>query len=356
MLRYLDSFNTYNTAQIPRRWQAQNPTGGVPAIVAGGLYSTNCLRLAVATTTAPTCWVQISLDNQATWAVGFRLKINALPAASAAVAIVGLWDSLGLQCQLWLDSGGHLVVGRSAGSTVTGGTSSNALTTGTWNFIEWKVTISDSIPSGSCVVNVNGVQWLSAAAGQDMKALTVATANLIRVGLTGSGNMTANPIFDYGDFYICDSAAGDTGLVGDRKVVVRAPNGVGASSQFANSGTLGVNNYAYVNDAVSDDDAGYVQDGTTGDVDLYALADHGSDVSTIYAVQAVATWRKNAAGARSAKITVRDSGGVNHTGPAVGLADNYTQYTEIYTTDPGTGLAWTTANFDATQIGVTVGA
>jgi len=116
------------------------------------------------------------------------------------------------------------------------------------------------------------------------------------------------------------------------------------------------NNYQAVDDAVSDDDATYVQSGTTGDKDLYAMADHGADVSTIYAVQACATWRKNASGSRSGIVTLRDSGGVDHDGAAVGLSDNYTTYTTVYPTDPGTGIAWTTGNFDATQLGVKVGA
>jgi hypothetical protein len=295
-------------------------------------------------------WQQRTIDPQGTWCLGFRFRTSGLPQTGASVIIAALVDTAGIQVDLRLNGDGTLSVTRN-GTALTGGTSTAIVPTNTWIFLEWKTTISASITAGQCVVNLNGVQAISVAAGQSTKAQTNSTANQIRLAGDAVGQQGSGYNLDFGDLYACDGATGETGPTGDRKVVVRLPDGDVAGNPWVGVDGDSTNNYLLVGLVTSQDDTYYVQSSTTGDRDLYTLQDHGSGVANVYGVQQVFTARKNAAGARSFAAVAKNLAGTITQGSTITMGDSYAQSFQVWPTVPGSGAAWTLSEYDALQVG-----
>lgn len=339
-LRFLDSFDHYATADLLQKWSS---LGGSSQTIqaASGRRGGGCLRLTGAISSS----VAKTLDNQATWVVGFALNVSALPSVGTGRQLVTLIDNATTHVVLRLNNDGTLSVLR---STTVLATSVAVLAAGGFSYIELKATIDDTV--GAYEVRLNGATIL-AASGVDTRNGGNASANRVELG----GNTTPGGNYDYDDLYICDTTSAgspsvNADFLGDVRVDASFPNGNGNSSQFVGSDGNSTDNYLLVDEASQDGDTTYVQSSTVTEKDTYAFGDISHTPVSIFGVQINMIAKKDDAGARSIASVTR-SGGADTNGATQALSTSYVDYLQIVEQDPNTAAAWTKTALNAAEFG-----
>ena len=278
-----------------------------------------------------------TFSARASWVVGFAAYFGAMP---TGVSIAGFMDGANFQATLVVNADGTLSVTRN-GTAVLGGTSTATVQPATWNYIEWKITIANSIGSNSCIVRLNGTNIINVTAGEDLQA----TANASATGFRIKGASSTLHCFD--DLYICDQSGGvNDDFLGDVKVVTLYPSGAGNSTDWtASAGS----NYQCVDETQGNGDTDYVSESTAGDHDTYAFGNI-SDSGTVIGIQTNMYARKDDAGTREVAAVVR-SGGTDYDGATVALSTSYAILWEVRETDPATTSAWDITGVNALEAG-----
>jgi len=333
MLRFIDSFDHYATADITKKWNAA-PTATINS--GGGRYGGNAIRV----NDVSTGYLRKTLDAQATWIVGFAIMPTAFPTTNTA--IFQLLDQGSTQVELRVYSDGTMALTRN-GASLSGGLSTLALRIGAWYFIEVKVTIAAAVLANEVQVQVNGELVIDVTAGQQTKQTANASANSIQLA-----GLVPNTSFD--DVYICDGTGlVNTDFLGDCRIYTMLPNGAGDQTDFGVVGSA--NNWSAVDDETPDDDATYVYSQTAAQRDLYNLQNLSISGATIYGVQTVLDCRKDDAGARTVAATIK-TGGTIYDGSAFSPGTTYQFYTETREVNPFTAVAWTDTDLTSLQAGV----
>lgn len=289
--------------------------------------------------------------NLATVVFGFSFKANAFPQTGTNWGIAQLVDGGSIQCGLSINSSGQINAFRTTPGTILG-TTTNALATGTEYYIEAKFTISDA--AGTVDIKVNGNSWLSLSS-VDTKNTANAYASILAIGGFITGTQSAPPTaltFTYDDFYILDTtgSAPHNDFLGDVRVDAVYPDGDGNYSQFTPS--TGTTHYTLVDDATPNT-TDYVSDSTVGHKDSYTMQNPTLNSNTIYAVKPKVAALKDDAGTRSLKVGVRSST-TDSVSAAQALSTTQAYYSNIMTTDPATGVAWTASGINAMEVLVEV--
>ena len=344
-VRYIDGFEDYATADITLGNWTANGGGGTPVISAGNGRNGASFRLAGS---GPTAWLSKVLDAQATWVVGFAFRF-VTPGLGVSY-IVELLDAGSLQCELGININGTLAVSRLT-SSVTGGTSTKALSANTWYYIEFKVTIANSIGAGTCKVNVNGVTWITVTTGQDLQATANATADTVKIGSMATNGPTT---MDFDDLYILDGVAGDVAgdndFLGDVRVDSLFPTGTGNADVWVTD-DASTDNWEHTNDAAPDT-ATYVFSTTPNDIDTYLMGNIATTASKVWAVQTGLVVRKMDAGSRSIAPVLRGADG-DKVGTTQSIGDSYFNYTQVYEQNPLTSPAdWTETTVNSIEHGI----
>ena len=334
MLIFADSFDHYATADITKKWTLHDAT----ITATNGRRGSPSLRMIYVSSTAKSA--QKTLSAKASWIVGFSYRPTVLPPTASAI-ICSWLDVSTVQCTLSLNTNGTLVL--SGG----GGTSTFALGANQEYYIEWKVTIADSITAGSCKVRVNGVDVITAPAGADMKATANATADGFRFGALNQ-QMTV----DYDDLYICDqSGTTNNDFLGDIRVDTLFPNADGTYSQFTPS--TGTNHSALVDEATPNT-TDYNFALTPGLRDSYAFQDLPSLVSPIvYGVQVNAALLKDDAGNKQVALFTK-TGAENSDGATFALGTSQTYVSQIFERNLNGTADWTQASVNAAEFGAKI--
>lgn len=332
MLRFIDGADHFDTAKITTKWtNALNAT----VLPSSGRFGGGAIRV----NDVSNGLLLKTLDNQATWIVGFAFYTGSFP--STNTIILKVLDAGVVQVDVRLNADGTLSVTRN-GTALAGGTSTVALNTNTWHYVEFKVTIAASIGANTCQIRVDNEVVVNVTTGQNTQNTANATANAI--SLHGS---VSNATFD--DIYICDASGGVCNdFVGDSRIVTLLPNGAGDSTQWTvvNAG----NNWSAQANNPSLGDGQYVYSATPGQVDLYNLQDPTLS-GPIKGIQASVYSRKDDAGTRTIATAIK-TGGVSFFGTTRSLSTSYLYYSTIYELNPDTVLAWTGANLIALQAGI----
>lgn len=142
-----------------------------------------------------------------------------IPSVGANI-LIGFFLAGGAQCDLRMDSTGHLFFTRNG--TTIGSTSAGTVTAGIWNYIEFKALFSTT-GTGTCEAYVNG--GLFVTSGSLTNATTTAAADQVKfTGVAGINLM---------DFYLLDTVSGtDTTYLGDITVAEIYPNAAGVNSAW----------------------------------------------------------------------------------------------------------------------------
>ena len=343
-LLFIDGFDHYATADIGKKWNASAGGGNTTISSSNGRRGGGALS-------APYNGggVQKTIAAGASFVMGFACTTGSLP-SSSPMALALLRDAGTAQCALLLNLDGTLSVVRSTGTALTNGTSGGALSINTYYYIEWKVTIADSISAGSCKVRVNGVDWITVATGQDMKNTANASANQIYLGPWNVGSGPTVVYFD--DFYLCDqSGSVNNDFLGDVRIDTLYPTSDGNYSQFTPS--TGSSHYVLV-DETAPNTTDYNEGIAVGDRDSYGMGNLGALASqTVHGVQVNAAILKDDAGAKSAGTFVRSSS-TNGDGAGVALGTSQVYVSQVFETDPNGSIAWTETTVNAMEAGVKV--
>lgn len=341
-MRFMDSFDHYATADITEKWSSINATPVIAASV--GRRSTAAMEF-----NSNTDRVSKQIDAQSTWTVGMAISIATQPGTGGDIIYFG--DSGADQCGVFLNADKTLSFRR--GTTVLG-TSTFALPTGGYSYLECKVVIDNT--AGTFEIRVDGSNKLSAT-GQDTQATANATANEIFIhGRTAINTGPGTGLIRIDDLFINDGAGSvNNGFLGDSRVDSYAPNGNGNSSQHTGSDGNSVDNYLLVDEAAPNDDTDYVESTTVGNKDTYAFTDMTHTPATIHGVQLCMAAKKDDAGAKSIAGVTR-SGGTDFDGATVAISTSYQYVLQMRETDPNTSAAWTKTNLNAAEFGMKVAA
>lgn len=337
-LRLIDSGDHYVTADLTEKWTSI--AGSIVISSGNGRRSTASLRA-----TGNGQHVTKTLDAQATWVVGVAFKHSVAP--GGAMPIIQLLDAGTVQCDVRINGDGTITVTRNGTAL---GTSTFALSTGVFYYIEFKCLINNT--TGTFEVRVDGANKVSGSSA-DTQNTANATANQVRIGIIsgfGGGNN------DHDDIYICDGTGStNNNFLGDCRVDYYAPNGAGTTTQLTRGGTDSGANWSQVDEAAPNDDTDYNEHATVGNKDTYACGNMTHTPSSIFGVQILASAKKDDAGAKSI-ATVTRSGTTDFDGATQALSTSYLYYSDIREVDPNTSAAWTKTNFDASEHGVKVAA
>jgi hypothetical protein len=288
-----------------------------------------------------------TLDAQATWGVACALKVSVL--VGQATAIIQFVDGASVQCDLRLNPDGTLTVTRNGTAL---GSTSGAVTISNYVHIEFKVTIHPT--AGTVDVWINGASRLSLT-GQNTRATSNSSANVINLGLVTQPNISGAYTYDFDDIIVYDGQATDangfpdiTGPIGDCGLVWLLPTGAGTTTQFTPDSGV---NYARINETTPDGDTSYVSDANVGDIDTYAIADLPVNVASVKSVAACHYARKTDTASRSIAAELR-SGGTNYSHAAqIFLGTNYQYDFSNWGANPNTSAAWTVAGVNALEVG-----
>lgn len=334
-LRFIDGFEHYATADLLMKWTSK---GGSPTIATSPVrLGTQALKINGGSNT-----LTKALDAQSSWVVGFAFYFSALPATAST--ILRLTDSGTTQVDLRLNPSGTLSVTRN-GTALTGGTSTGTVNALNWHYVEFKVTIGNSISPGTCAVRVNAGTFLTVDAGQDVQNTANSTADSVVLLATTTGCDCS-----FADLYVCDGTGSDnTDFLGDCRVQTLRPDAAGDSAMWTPSAG---SNYQCVDDAQQNGDSDYVSSSLALAIDLYNL-DALSGSGTVKGVQVVLGARKDDAGTRQISPVLKPTS-TSFTGTAVTLTTSFQFYLEIEERNPDTSLAWTFSQLNACQLGQVV--
>lgn len=341
MLLFMDGFDHMVTADLTKKWNSVGATATVSATAGRG--GGGALQL---NTNSSTSSVTKTIPAGAAFVLGFRFSTPAF----VSMQLASFLDAGTNQCELRLNADGTLSVSRN-GTALTSGTTAFALSLNTSYYIEWKVTIADSIATDSCVVRINNAIVLTVPAAQDTKNTANASANAFRLGTaTLTGGVVGTAMMD--DFYLCDqSGATLNNFLGDSRIDTLYPNADGFYSQFTPS--TGTSHFALVDEATPNT-TDYNDGLNVGDRDSYAMTNLPALTSqVIHALQVNAAILKDDAGAKSAATMVRSSS-TNADGTSVPLGTTQSYVSQIYAVNPNGSVAWTEASVNALEAGVVV--
>lgn len=335
VIQFIDGFDHYTASHMVRKYNSQTMS---PAIRTGRV-SGNCLGISSIGNTIKS----FSTSSQA-WRVGFALKLDSQ--TGSTFAMMHLRDGATVQCDLsWIATTRKLQFSRNG--TLLGSPSTTGLSTGTWYYIEFYISIKDSISSGNAQLYINGVQEINLAAATDTKNHSTTSADTFVIN--GAG---------FWDFNIDDlviSSMDDTTtptFLGDQRVVTLWPDGNGTYSEFDGSDGNSTNNYLLL-DETQNDDSDYVTSETVGERDSYTFGNPAQTPTSVKAVQLTTSIRKDDAGARVGRVFHR-IGGSNYESGDLTLSTSFEFKTHMRETNPATSSAWTASEVNALESGVKV--
>jgi hypothetical protein len=330
---FMDGFDHYNTsANVADKWN----TSGTTHSFTSGRISGSAIRLY-----GTADRLSRSFSNNQFVCVSFGFYATSL--GSTTTQICALTDGASVQVDLSINPNYTLSITRN-GTALTNGTSTLIIKPYTWNWIEFKVMIADSISANSCQVQVNGELVINVSTGQDTKVTTNAYANGLRLNVLDTTNYV-----HYDDFILQVGSGSD--FLGDTKIITSFPSSNGSSSSWTGSDGNSTDNYLLVDETNPDDDTTYVQSDTVGQKDLYGFPSLGSTATSIVALGVDINCRKTDATSRTICAVVK-SGATEQDGANVAVTDTYFyQIQNILPTNPNTGTAWTQATVEAAEIG-----
>lgn len=310
-------------------------TSGSWSIVTG--RTGNCARLTMINNAARL--IERVIDNQQEWYVGFAFRFSTTPEATHN--LYRLVDSTTTQIEVSLDTSRRLIISRNGTALAT---STGALNTNQWYYVEVYAKIDPSV--GAVDVHIDETSFVNVT-GANTRNSANSFANRIQIGDNSATAAVGTQTKDFDDMYFADGTNSQT-FLGDRAVKVSAPTGAGATTAWTPSTGA---NWAAVDEQPANDDTDYVSSATVNQVDTYVFADLASNVGAIDAVNVVLRSRKDDAGTRSIAAVVRPVS-TDRVGTTRAQSTTYQLTSNVWVTNPDTGVAWTRAGFNATEIGV----
>lgn len=334
-LLFIESFDHYATADLTEKWSA---SAGSTIVAAAGRHASAALR-----TSNSSHYVKrtgLSASGSVV-AIGVALKPSDLSGLTPAILEVHSGGTV--QLSLGNNSSGQFRVSRGTqwGGTQLGISSGTTLTVGAYAYVELLATLHAS--AGAVEVRINGVA-----------VLTLSGVNTAASGTAWDAVALGDPAAsrscpgDWDDLYVMDGsgAAPWNTFLGDCRVDVCRPTGAGATTGWTPSTGA---NWQCVDDAAPNDDTDYAEATAAGAVDTFVTEDAPAGGSII-GIQHTLSLRKTDAGTCTVAAVVRHSG-ADYVSADLAPGTTYAYGLVVQQTNPGTGVAWTAAGFNACEFG-----
>lgn len=348
-LKYFDGFDAYSVNEVPQIWDAGGDDGFINIGFGTGRFGGYSLR-----NNSPGRGVmKVFSSSHATWIIGCAFYWNFFTGGSPGndvINLIQLRDNTTKHISLKLINGnvGNLFIQHGNGSTLA--TTTNVpLVIARWYYIEFKVTIDDTV--GSYEVRIDGVVH------PQLTATNVDTRNggnpsADRVMFSGITTFFTNTDYYMDDIYILDGSgpAPKNDYLGDMNVPAIAPDGNGNSSQFIGSDGNTTDNYLLIDELPANSDTDYVQSDVIGNKDTYTYQDLSAVSGTIYGVMVMPFAKKTDTGARAIRTLARLSGTEIDNGTDINLGTTYAYYPTIFESKPGGG-DWTITDVNNAEFG-----
>ncbi len=345
-LRFLESFDhikalggTALQTEILKKWSAAQIHASSSVGLGWGAFGQD-----LAWYNVPSDYIQINLDNQQEWYIGFAFFLSDTDYNDRP--IVQFYDATTVQCSLYIRHPNMLT----ATTGVAGGigdillNSNQSLYHNVWQYLEIYVKIANA--GGIFTVRQNGVEIFTVTG--DTQASVNAYANRIRFCCAISSTVDHCHI---DDIYICDGTSGDT-FRGPGKIEAILPT----SDVTANwSASANAAHYTLVDEHPGNDDTDYVYENASGDLDSFGYADLATlTIDDIEGLQINTQAALSAAGSMTLQNYCKSNGTENTVNHTVASTTYYTSF-NVLETDPNTANAWTVIGVNSAEFGVKVG-
>ena len=274
--------------------------------------------------------------------IGFWFRADTIP-ASLEEQMLDFQNNAGGIGYLTLESDGQ--IGLYDASPAAGiGTSTTALSSGTWYFIELQVSGG---ATAAYELKIDGVSQFSGT-----RSFDAGTIRAISLGKrTNRNGQTVD--FYYDDFYMNDSSYITNAR--NSKVLAMVPNATGGTYTAFAAGTNS-SNFAEADEIPNDSDTTYVKSTNADEAVAFGMQNTSAvGISgTILGMRAVARLRDET-GTSINSLRIR-SGATDNDTTARDPGASYASTQKVYETDPATSAAWTTSGLDAVEVGATDGA
>jgi hypothetical protein len=339
MLRFFDGFDHYAATDELCKW-----TFGTANIVAGRTGNgAELYNSAISKTLTP----------ESFWTVGFAVYLQGTSISSTGELYqLNHNNQALLTCYLNLDNTISLVAGNSNNTTYQIGTTTMALSSHTWYYLEIQVTLGGSNP-----VSVTGELHIDnqVVIAANTKSANVGTSSLLLGTATGNAHAFSacssdGSIID--ELYICDATVGATNqanntFLGNIKIGCYYPASDDGAQLFTPTG--GGSSYNQLNSSTPNHDAEYVASSNPGDVDMFVFQPVPALVGSVIGLQYNMFSRQDQLGER--KIGQISNGGL--TGPAIYLSSSWLYY--MWPLDsPDSVNPWTVSGINSTNWGFTI--
>jgi hypothetical protein len=281
------------------------------------------------------------LAQMSTVVVGFAFKYAAHANASADV-VCTLMEGASAGVNLRLRQDGEWEVYNN--TTLLGSaTSGFSLPTGTWAFIELKVTTHDS--AGAVELRIDGVTALNLTSEDTQPA----TGNIWVTALRLNGHSVPADAYTFDDCYVLDTTGSvNNDFLGDHNVTTLFPANEGDTIEWTPS--TGTDNSDLVDDNPHNTDTDYVT-GASGNLDLYDL-DTLSGAGSIAGIQMVSVCRETDVNPFSIKHVVKASG-TEYADSAAPIGSSlYLARKRLMEENPDTTNPWSQSEINAAQFGM----
>jgi hypothetical protein len=253
-----------------------------------------------------------------------------------------------IQASMGVTYSGEIVFYRgSTGGTELGRSAKHVIKfSDTWQYIEYKVTFSQTV--GTADVRVNEVSVLSLTGLDNCFTAKEYCTNVLFPCM----DITADTVSC--DLYIADTtgAAPNNDFLGDIRVEHRLADGDGNRNDF--TPLSGLTNYEMVDSTQVEDDTSYVSGSTAGDDDLYTFTNLSHTYTDINTVAVRLYGRNEDAGRRPVRAVCRSSVSESVGNTEYFNEDRYRYVQSFIHLDPNGSIAWTQSAVDAAEFGINI--
>lgn len=291
-------------------------------------------------------------DDYAAVGAGMAVYMPTLPSNSTSYAPFDFRDNNNLvHCGIAVTSSGQVYayrqegLARSAASGTILGTSGVCITARGYQHIEAFAVVDGA--AGSIEVRVNGVTVLNLTGvnTQNPDAQAGVIAQVMANGCPGGAIIGLPSYVEADDLFVWEQTGPyNDDFIGDMKVYTRFPDGDTAIEEWAPA--VGTDTFDNLNKVPPQDDVYFITAEAPGVVSIVEIEDVPTAIVRIAGVQSLARAVKTDAG--NAKIVLGVHSGSDFdegAEQALSMAPSY--YSSIFEVDPGTGVPWTPAGFNA---------
>ncbi len=338
-LLWIEGFDEFGSTTVAgatvlaRKYTVSNGTTG--NLVTGRFGTGYALQLASGTWGNTLKKLSLAGTTDATFTVGIACKWSQFETEAAFLTLV---DGTTEAIALCMTQDGRLKLKANTSLGTTYATSNFSCNTNAWYYFELQIVCSSST-NYTYDLRLGGTTVFS---GSDTHKLGTHAYidGFIIYGYNWKGTLTVDDVY---------ATSGSTGFLGNVRVDTVFPNGDSATVQWTPS-TAGTH-YTLVDENPVNDDTDYVEDSTSGHVDLYDFA----NISVLNSIKGAMICVDCKDTSASSTIQTRCvSGATTSDSSALTVPTSYTTLTQMVETDPNTGSAWGNTAFNSAQFGVLV--